>query len=59
MNDIELKPCPFCGAPGMLDHYEKDGYLPQCSSGSCWGMIENWFDTPEEAAKVWNSRKDG
>lgn len=51
-----LKPCPFCGGEAKLEHYENDGYLPMCSVDGCFGMIEIWFETPEEAIEAWNRR---
>ncbi len=50
----EMLNCPFCGAKAEILHYEHDGYLPKCSK--CDGMIEKWFDTPEEAVEEWNKR---
>jgi hypothetical protein len=58
----KLKPCPFCGGEAIME--ESDGwgdktkYLPHCVNfdNGCWGMQENWFDTPEEAAAAWNRR---
>jgi len=49
-----LKPCPFCGAKAEILHYENDGYLPECTK--CCGMVEKWFNTPEEAISAWNRR---
>lgn len=51
----ELKRCPFCGGEAAILHYhEDDVYLPHCTE--CDGMIEKWFDTPEEAFEAWNRR---
>ena len=55
VNDMEeLKRCPFCGGEAAILHYPGDGYLPHCTE--CDGMIEKWFDTPEEALESWNRR---
>lgn len=61
---IDLLPCPFCGAPGEIDMDEpspayatrgaRTTYLACCSK--CSGMIEEWWETPEEAAEAWNGR---
>lgn len=48
----EMLKCPFCGSTAEILHYENDGYLPKCSE--CDGMIEKWFDTPEQAVEAWN-----
>lgn len=58
-NDIdvkikELKRCPFCGGEAAILHYPGDGYLPHCTE--CDGMIEKWFNTPEESFAAWNRR---
>lgn len=51
----ELKKCPFCGGEAAILHYQGEGgYLPHCTE--CDGMIEKWFDTPEEAFESWNRR---
>ena len=54
-----LKPCPFCGAPGMI--YQDFGLLPfndwlmvECTR--CRGGIRRQFGTPETAADQWNLR---
>lgn len=52
----ELKRCPFCGGEAAILHYPGDGYLPHCTE--CDGMIEKFFDTPEEAFDAWNRRAD-
>ena len=60
VDGIELEHCPFCGAPGQVDaDVSSSGnyptrYLACCSK--CSGMIEEWWDTPEEAADAWNGR---
>ena len=53
----EMKPCPFCGSQGTLNHYPGDGYLPMCTK--CDGMVEKWFKTEDEAIAAWNKRIDG
>ena len=52
----ELKPCPFCGGEAELFTYGDGKFLPKCSV--CWGMIEEWFSSEEEAAEAWNRRAD-
>ena len=53
----EMKPCPFCGSQGTLNHYPGDGYLHMCTK--CDGMVEKWFKTEDEAIAAWNKRIDG
>lgn len=54
MSQIELKPCPFCGAD------EASPYLGEPGPGviKCWaadcGAEMNGFETDEEAAEAWN-----
>ena len=60
----ELKPCPFCGAPAV--HWEwNGGARVDCSKWTSDGAAVNVHfvgigaRTFEEAAKLWNERKDG
>lgn len=60
---IELKPCPFCGAPAV--HWEwNGGARVDCSKWASDGTAVNVHfvgigaRTFEEAAKLWNERKD-
>ncbi len=65
MADIELKPCPFCGACACVDHRtypsgDKD-YIVICLHDSgCYldKSISVDFETEEEAAEAWNRRVD-
>lgn len=50
----EMDKCQFCGEKAELLYDEFSGFLPSCSV--CDGMIEKWFDTPEEAVERWNER---
>lgn len=50
----EMKTCPFCGSKAKILHYKNDEYLSMCSE--CDGMVEKWFDSPEEAIEAWNRR---
>ena len=60
----QLKPCPFCGKPGIIEtdlSWNVPKYLALCSdydSGRCYGMQENWFDDMSEAIEAWNTRAD-
>lgn len=56
VDNIELKPCPFCGGKAM---FIKDDDNP---SEWCWVRCLNcrchtkMFDTPTDAAVAWNRR---
>lgn len=53
-NNIELKPCPFCG--GMNLYYETGRFFGvECAD--CGGKIVGAYRTVEEAADAWNTRK--
>jgi len=54
-----LKPCPFCGGPGMvykiLDH-KRYVYKVMCGARvNCCGLYNSWL-TPEAARDGWNKR---
>ena len=60
---IELKPCPFCGPEALaapvitssLMAIYAEGYWVDCPV--CGISLEaNEANTPEEAAKIWNTR---
>lgn len=59
----ELKPCPFCGADGMIVKLESQKgkycrrlpYKVQCSKCKCAFTYE-YFKTEEDAAEIWNRR---
>ncbi len=68
MNDIELKPCPFCGQPAEL----VDVHVPDCNGGRYYvhcptcssnfsfmpGLCVRTYTgrTPEDVAALWNHR---
>lgn len=54
-----LKPCPFCGSEGVINHKKVlETWLVECSNGSCPAsyMIGYDYDTEEEAIAAWNRR---
>lgn len=53
MTETKLKPCPFCGGEAEIIG-EDEMYQVICME--CDGSIDRFFDTPEEAAKDWNTR---
>ena len=62
-NMINLKPCPFCGGKAVMisEPYTHDRFLVACKNRGEVCKCEpctNWFDTPEEAAEVWNRREN-
>lgn len=57
----ELKPCPFCGSAGLIRYREaNDDYIPECTNEDCIAsyVIGNSFQSSDEAAEVWNRRRD-
>lgn len=62
MNDIVLKPCPFCGNDAILNEYRaRKGYEAsiQCSQCSA-SIVSITYDTQQEATEAvvieWNRR---
>lgn len=55
-NDIELNPCPFCGQiPELMGEETDEPISVHCNQ--CDYDI-GYFDTAEEAAEAWNTRKE-
>lgn len=52
-NDIELKPCPFCGGTNL---YYAAGRFCAVECADCGGKVVGTFKTTEEAADAWNTR---
>lgn len=63
----KLLPCPFCWSPAELRTKQPNdfnyliypAYDIACSKPNCYltDGAEYLFDTPEEAAKLWNRRR--
>ena len=56
---MELKPCPFCGSVGKVEHKKALGtWIIQCSNNQCPAsyMIGWDYDTQNEAIEAWNRR---
>jgi hypothetical protein len=54
--NVELKSCPFCGAPGELEHMGGPGSthrIAKCSKCKC---DMHFWPTVEMAADKWNTR---
>ena len=59
MKDVELKPCPFCGADARVNRVPYNGrthYYVECSNGCVEQIFP--FMTEEEAIEEWNRRAD-
>ena len=57
-NEIELKPCPFCGSEAVIKQFICKGcYRAACTNIHCPGDAHSTVcDTPEAAAANWNIR---
>jgi len=63
---MELKPCPFCGNPGMFvmkrsrKGIRLHGHMVMCSDADGFDCptvpITRLCDTKEKAAELWNAR---
>lgn len=54
INNIELKPCPFCGGEAQVLNVVHH-YMVCCTK--CYGMV-GLFDKERSAIKAWNRRSD-
>ena len=64
----KLKPCPFCGSKAEFYSFEKEitckmsveVFDVQCTNTECYlcDGAEWEFDSEEEAAELWNKRKE-
>lgn len=55
----ELKPCPFCGAKGILERHRnfKGKSVYQVCCPSTYVQVKTiWFYTEKEAVEAWNRR---
>lgn len=66
MDELELKPCPFCGESEpvrMMVRAGKDGWrnryfiLCEYDNGGC-GASSGWYHSKEEALESWNRRAE-
>jgi hypothetical protein len=67
MNDVELRPCPWCGGPAHLKRapFGEGGFVVGCSRNSaadpdlCSMAPQSLpFVSAEAAAAAWNKRRD-
>jgi len=57
MENIKLKPCPFCGAKARIDvSGGGEGYRVACTRILGCGAKFEWFDEEEAAIDAWNTR---
>ena len=59
MDEIKLKPCPFCGGTARL-RCEGASFWVECEfqNGCLVGPVIDIFGTECEAIEVWNRRAD-
>ena len=65
MNEIELKPCPFCGSKAELidrTYYEHDDQKPECfdvrctNNGCYLDEGADYWNYKDEVIELWNKR---
>lgn len=53
MNEVELKPCPFCGSEGVFRGMLEEVHYVECCD--CCANVET-YNGIEDAVKTWNTR---
>lgn len=56
MNENELKPCPFCGAPAEMKETSGHDYFVKCTG--CGARTRNHQENQNGAVERWNRRKE-
>ena len=56
MEELKLKPCPFCGARAVVAETKYPRrYHPYCENADCiMAGGARWFKKMDEAVKAWN-----
>lgn len=61
MDEIKLKPCPFCGTPGQVQQAGKMWFV-ECADDTTSCPVNPWtgyFNDKYEAIEAWNRRAAG
>lgn len=61
MSEYELKPCPFCGADGVVESSQiENSWLAYCGNPECeLGPESGYLPSEQKAVEVWNTRAGG
>lgn len=56
-----LKPCPFCGAPAVMNFKALPSLETDVFAVSCvgCGAASEWYGSAKQARKAWNRREKG
>lgn len=59
--ELELKPCPFCGAPAKVetitDIFHRTTFMAVCGNDDCWcHPASDPCEIRSEAVDAWNRR---
>lgn len=55
-NDVELLPCPFCGAPADLMQNGSGDVFARCSDKNCAARTRQYHENYNGAVVAWNRR---
>lgn len=62
MDNVGLKPCPFCGEKAVISQ-RKNWFYPICCNAECVAFVpfayvnmDGGFKSKEDAANAWNKR---
>jgi hypothetical protein len=56
MDEISLKPCPFCGEDNSCIEHKSGMFWPKCCS--CLSELDS-YHSKKEAEEAWNRRPEG
>jgi ssDNA-binding Zn-finger/Zn-ribbon topoisomerase 1 len=54
---LKIKPCPFCGKPGVIYKWHDNLFAVICSNPRCGCEAPNDSKSENGAIRIWNRRR--